>query len=222
MEETTEVEKVTMPISEATDQLNKALEKIKNNSISPPSPNGYSHIVCSDNKFLTYGFASTLSVIPLVGFAPMLGFDTVGVAIAWLSILSTTASYGSLTDFMGWNGNPKNKIRSFLAKYIFTSKKKRLALKARQEEYKNYDELSEVFRLYVSDIRADLNERGVMDAINREDKTRFSFIDDNGKLSHTKVSQNLQLLNIERAESMLKELSVSPRIKEQLSLKVGK
>lgn len=123
---------------------------------------------------------------------------------------------------MYWNGNPKNKIRSFIAKYIFTSKKKRLALKVRQEEHKIYDELSEVFRLYVSDIRADLNERGVMDTINRNDKNRFLFIDDNGNLTHTKVSQNLQLLNIERAENMLKELSVSPRIKEQLSLKIGK
>lgn len=216
MKETTEIEKVTMPISEATDQLNKALEKIKNNSISPPSPNGYSHIVYSDGKLLMGYFISVFSVIPLVIFTPFGAFHT---AIAWLSIISI---FGSYLPLMYWNGNPKNKIRSFIAKYIFTSKKKRLALKVRQEEHKIYDELSEVFRLYVSDIRADLNERGVMDTINRNDKNRFLFIDDNGNLSHTKVSQNLQLLNIERAENMLKELSVSPRIKEQLSLKIGK
>lgn len=215
METTTELDKKTMSFEEANSHLDKALRKIEANRMTPPQA-GYRYLEENSKD-------EGLAMLGLFSFFPILLIGIFFDNPQLMFLITPTTILGICAlPLMNWNGNPKNKIRSILAKYVITSKKKRMELKARQEEYKAYYEVYDVFRLYVSDIRKDLEDRGVIDTINQGYETNHLSINDNGESVYTKIPTDSKSINMSRAENMLKELSISPRIKDQLKLETQK
>lgn len=205
--------------NEAKDELQKALKLIRNNTIQPPN---YRHkFFSSMTEIIMTALGSTL-IIPAM---PVVIISVLAKDISLLSIgvAGVVLSLAPLS-LMDWNGNPKNRLASFLVN-TFGTKKKKIEAKALQEEYLKYSQSMELFKLYVADIKMSLDERGILDTINQNDKYNHHSIDEDGTYHISKVEPektHTMALNDARVDEMIKSLAKSPRMKEQLQIGLSK
>lgn len=187
-----------LSLEEANARVNSAIAKIKKNQISEPADT-YEHISFRSSNIL-------LIAMTIGGFSiGVLVNNPVVALLAFSGVIPASLN--------SWNGNPRHRIRNFFAKYVFTSKKKRLKLNVRQEEWKRYYELKALQRLYVSSIVTGLENDGVLEVINRHDPSKHVYFDKDGVYRHRIESNRV---NETKASAMMKELAVLPHIKEQL------
>lgn len=213
MDDSLSVVKTSMTISEAKDNLAEALSKIEKNRILQLS---------STYEYLNDSWRSALKC-----FTPTLSISAIIASCGIFVNNPELLVCGLVTSFMGlpfislmeWDGNPEDKVKTFVAKYIITSKAKRLELKSRQDEFKAHNEEMKIFQLYVANLRSQLEEMGVMEIINNHDETRHSYISDNGELLHQKKIVDIKPINSARVENMIKELSESPGIRKMFEIK---
>lgn len=202
--------------NEAKGELQKALKLIRNNTIQPPN---YRHRFFSstvENAIITSGcLVAVLSLVSAISFTfPSL---LIGLAVNMISLAINLI-------LLDWNGNPKNRLASFLVN-TFGTKKKKIEAKALQEEYLKYSQSMELFKLYVADIKMSLDERGILDTINQNDKYNHHSIDEDGTYHISKVEPektHTMALNDARVDEMIKSLAKSPRMKEQLQIGLSK
>lgn len=206
-----------LSLSDAKNILNSAVERINKNRIKPPSDLTYSDesqctILCVTASVLGFG-GMTCSVLDIYN----------GILIPF-SLLSASIlfSYMIYAIYNGYNGDPKNKFRSFVTKMLSTPKMRK-KLKERQAEYVKYYELLEVFRIYVASIKNDLTQQGVFEALNADNKTVHQ-LDNNG---YYRSFLKKDIIPIEEAnnqmlENMMKEMSASPIMKKAFSEQIQK
>lgn len=187
-----------LSLEEANARVNSAIAKIKKNQISEPADT-YEHI-----SFFSAFISPTVMILAGTGIGIFTNNPFALLLFALGCIFPSVHS---------WNGNPRHHIRSFLAKYVLTSKKKRLKLNARQEEWKRYYELKALQRLYVNSIVAELENDGVLEVINKYDPSKHVYFDKDGVYRHRIESNRVNEI---KASDMMKELAVLPHIKEQL------
>lgn len=213
MDDSLSIVKPSMTISEANDHLAETLSKIEKNRILQ-LPSTYEYL---DGSWRSAWKCFT-PICPISASIVLSGILTHNPNITFGGIMTLFASLPFLS-VMEWDGNPKNKLRTFVAKYIVTSKAKRLELKSRQDEFKAHNEEMKIFQLYVANLRSQLEEMGVMEIINNHDDTRHSYISDNGELLHQKKFVDIKPINSARVENMIKELSESPGIRKMFEIK---
>lgn len=199
---------------EAKEVLNKAVKEIEFNRIEPPS-----RFYHWNNH---WGVALLLNLVSLGGSLSALFCSLVYNSIILGAISASLAGFFTLFSTLEhYNGNPKNKLRSFLAN-IFSTNKKRKALHKRQAEYRRYYEASEIFKAYITAKNQQLTEQGIFDSLNTNDTKYHHYLDESGKYCQTKVVSNETFAqrNDQRVNNMVKSLVEYPALVEKLKLEM--
>lgn len=205
-----------LSLSEANDELNKALQLIKKNTIKPPNET-YKLLSVKERKILV--ILSIAGIISSLITGATLAFSTGSMfALICPALVSPCFMLASLED---WNGNPKHRFRTLMVK-LFGTKKIKRELANRQEEYRKYYQSMEVFKLYVADMRHSLTKQGVFDVINQNDEEKHHYLSDDGVYYFSENKLDISRLNDTRVDDMLKSLAKSPHIKEQLMIGLDK
>lgn len=203
------VERKTLSFDEAHDLLYEAGMKVKDNQISKiPEYQMFDPLVNI--------FTGGILLISGIGFIAEAFFP--GSASGKINFESPITSFfiGSASlavscipySLLFYNGSTRNKLGTFFAKFAFTKKMKK-KLEAHQKKYAEYMKSKEVFELYVSTIRRELEEKGVFEVLNRENDTVFSLEDDGVQC---KTNKGLEELNSDKVDKMLNEITHSPVI----------
>lgn len=206
-----------LSLSEANDELNKALQLIKKNTIKPPNET-YKLLSVKEQKILVALSIGGIISFLITGTTLTFATDSMFALICFALVLPPCFISASLED---WNGNPKHRFRTLMVK-LFGTKKIKRELANRQEEYRKYYQSMEVFKLYVADMRYSLTKQGVFDVINQNDEEKHHYLSDDGVYCSSENKLDISKLNDTRVDDMLKSLAKSPHIKEQLMIGLDK
>lgn len=202
-----------MSLEEANARLTKFKQEIERKRITQPK-NDYCHFTVLTTAM---AFLSPLATISSVGILKLSGILILPVEVALGAIALSFVPFATVISMVEWNGNPHHRIRTFLAKHVFTSKKKRKLLESRQNEWEAYHEALEIFRLYVADLYDKYDMESILKVINKHEPEFELYMKSDGVFKIRELdTPNTSTGNAEKVNLMMQELRESPRLKEKL------